>query len=149
MFASFQLLRGSETTRVPSTDHASGHQYSRKLAERCQRAVQCLRPSRTSVFCTATVCHRAFDLCTTRVPIPVRTGSSISPYMWNSECIIPTSGASKRTCIIGVSRVLVRNGPLAPCRRPINSKFSAALGPCTINGDELGVVGQRLYHPSW
>src|SRR5215813_374678 len=42
--------------------------------------------------------------------------------MWNRECITATSGARKRTCISGVSRVLARNGPLGPCRRRIKSR---------------------------
>src|SRR6516225_2572872 len=45
--------------------------------------------------------------------------------MWNRECITATSGARKRTCISGVSRVLARNGPLGPCRRRIKSRKSA------------------------
>src|SRR3979490_323870 len=54
----------------------------------------------------------------------VRSLSSMSPYMWNRECITATSGARKRTCISGVPRVLDRNGPLAPCRRRIKSRNS-------------------------
>src|SRR4030081_1854773 len=55
--------------------------------------------------------------------------------MWNRECTIATSGARKRTCISGVSRVLDRNGPLAPCRRRIKSRKSARVlvhAPLTV-----------------
>src|SRR6516162_263624 len=55
--------------------------------------------------------------------------------MWNRECITATSGARKRTCISGVSRVLDRNGPLGPCRRRIKSRKSARVlvhAPLTV-----------------
>src|SRR5262249_15073119 len=64
--------------------------------------------------------------------------------MWKRECITATSGARKRTCTSGVSRVLDRNGPLAPCRRRIKSR--KPLGPSTVDGNELGIVDQRLDH---
>src|SRR4029450_3868586 len=41
--------------------------------------LQCLRPGRKSVFCTATVRHRPSSLRTTRVPMLVRSFSSMSP----------------------------------------------------------------------
>ena len=41
--------------------------------------LQCLRPGRKSVFCTATVRHCPSSLRTTRVPMLVRSFSSMSP----------------------------------------------------------------------
>src|SRR6516225_2483261 len=67
--------------------------------------------------------------------------------MWKRECITATSGARKRTCISGVSRVLDRNGPLAPCRRRIKSrKPSRVLVHAPLTVTKLGIVDQRLDH---
>src|SRR6266545_8383582 len=67
--------------------------------------------------------------------------------MWKRECITATSGARKRTCISGVSRVLDRNGPLAPCRRRIKSRNSARVllhAPFTVT--TWAFVEQRFDH---
>src|SRR5580704_10720626 len=67
--------------------------------------------------------------------------------MWNRECIIATSGTKERISIAGVSRVLDRNGPLAPCKRVINSRyFGAGLGPGTVDRYKVGIVGHRFDH---
>src|SRR5215469_1478240 len=67
--------------------------------------------------------------------------------MWKRECITATSGARNRTCISGVSRVLDRNGPLAPCRRRIKSrKPSRVLVHAPLTVTKLGIVDQRLDH---
>src|SRR5262245_59938651 len=55
--------------------------------------------------------------------------------MWKRVYITATSGARKRTCISGVSRVLARNGPCGPCRRRIKSRKSARVlvhAPLTV-----------------
>ena len=55
------------------------------------------------------------------------------------------SGARKRTCISGVLRVLDRNGPFGAVQA-LHQVAEAwpARGPGAVDGDELGVVDERL-----
>src|SRR5215813_5755090 len=67
--------------------------------------------------------------------------------MWKRECITATSGARRRTCISGVSRVLDRNGPVAPCRRRIRSKIWARVvvhAPLTVTNWASSVTDSTM-----
>jgi hypothetical protein len=71
------LPQRADLAAVRSRRGRTGGSFGRTLTS--AGCAQCLRPRRRSVFCTATVRHRPSTLRTTRVPMLVRSLSSISP----------------------------------------------------------------------